>query len=172
LAIKREFVIIIEDASIIKIKTFLNMQFSVPQFIEHEPKIIGPLTFKQVIIVAIMLIPCIIFYFVLPFILFLILSLACLGLGVMLAVGKVQGIPITEVLLKSIGFNLKPKKYLWQKTETKKELTHVFYKKPTMSTTLKEEKKEEERLPLKIAEKSRLKKLLTELEIYRSTKSQ
>jgi len=145
------------------------MQFSVPQFIEHEPKIIGPLTFKQVIIVAIMLIPCIIFYFVLPFILFLLLSLACLGLGIVLALGKIQGIPITDVLLKSIGFNLKPKRYIWQKTEIKKELMPVFHKKPTATpTSLKE--KEEEKLPLKIAEKSRLKKLLTELEIYRATK--
>jgi len=147
------------------------MQFSVPQFIEHEPKIIGPLTFKQVIIVAIMLIPCIIFYFVLPFILFLLLSLACLGLGIVLALGKIQGIPITDVLLKSIGFNLKPKRYIWQKTEIKKELMPVFHKKPTAApTSLKEKEEEKEKLPLKIAEKSRLKKLLTELEIYRATK--
>ncbi|MGB9743522.1 MAG: PrgI family mobile element protein [Minisyncoccales bacterium] len=148
------------------------MQFSVPQFIEHEPKIISFLTFKQVIIVAIMLAPCIIFYFILPFILFLILSLACLGLGLFLAAGKIQGIPITDVLLKSIGFNLKPKRYIWQKKEVKQELTPIYKKSLIKPTELKAESKEkkEEKTPLKIAEKSRLKNLLTELEIYRATK--
>jgi hypothetical protein len=51
------------------------MRFSIPQFIEHTPKIIGPLTFKQFSFIGGAGAICFVLYFLLPQIIFIIFFL-------------------------------------------------------------------------------------------------
>ena len=54
------------------------MQFHIPQFIEHELKILGPLTFRQTIFVGIAAAVCFVLYFTigkLNFFIFLLISI-------------------------------------------------------------------------------------------------
>jgi hypothetical protein len=132
------------------------MRFTVPQFIEHEAKIVGPLTFKQFIFFLLAGAVCFILYFIVPFSIFLI---ACILLGVgaiILAFLRIGGRPLPTILGNFLKFSISPKMFIWKKTEA-----------PIMVFKKEEIKKEEaeEELPLKIAEKSQLKKLRTKIEI-------
>ena len=135
------------------------MRFSVPQFIEHETKIVGPLTFRQFIFIGGTGSICFVLYFLLPFSLFLMISVLLVGSGFALAFLKVNGKPLPLVLLSFLRFSLESKIYIWHK----KEQPTVIQKKEVKRSSVKKEEKKEG-LPLKIAEKSRLKKLHTEIE--------
>jgi len=139
----------------------MPMRFIVPQFIEHEPKIVGPLTFRQFIFVGIAGAICFILYFSIgkkSFSLFLLISVVLILGAMALAFGKIGGRSLPTVLANSLEFLISPKLYIWRKKETKVEIS---YKKEEIKVP--EEKVDE--LPLKIAENSRLKKLRTEVEI-------
>lgn len=133
------------------------MRFTVPQFIEYEAKIIGPLTFRQFVYVGIAGAICFVFYFIAPFYIFLI---SCLFLGVFslaLAFLKIGGRTLPTILGNFLRFSLSSKIYIWKKTEAP---VMVFKK----EVRKKEEATDKETLPLKIAEKSQLKKLRTQIE--------
>ena len=137
------------------------MRFTVPQFIEYEAKIVGPLTFKQFIYVGIAGAVCFVFYFTLPFYLFLI-SCFVLGVGALaFAFIKIGGRSLPTILANLLRFSLTPKMYIWRK----KEEPVTVYKKggPSPLKSGATEGKEEG-LPLKIAEKSRLKKMKIQIE--------
>ncbi|MFH1423413.1 MAG: PrgI family protein [Candidatus Nealsonbacteria bacterium] len=89
-------------------------QFTVPQFIEHEPKIVGPLTFKQFIFVGIAGAVCFALYFALPFFLFVMASIVIMLGGFALAFLKSGGRSLPVVLKNFFGFSLAPKMYLWK----------------------------------------------------------
>jgi len=131
------------------------MRFTVPQFIEHEAKIVGPLTFKQFIFIGMAGAVGFILYFTAPFYIFLIACLILGGGAVALAFLKIGGRDLPTVLGNSLKFLISPKMYIWRKKEA-----------PVRGFKKEEIKKEvpEEGLPLKIAEKSQLKKLRTQIE--------
>jgi len=131
------------------------MRFTVPQFIEMEAKIVGPLTFRQFIFIGIAGAICFVLYFTLPFSLFLLATIVLGSGAVAFAFLKIGGRGLPTILGNFLKFSLAPKIYLWGKKEVP---TEVFKKEMAKA----EEKKEE--LPLKIAEKSRLKKLRTQIE--------
>lgn len=132
------------------------MRFVVPQFIEYEAKIVGPLTFRQFVYIGIAAAICFILYFSMPFSLF-IAACVVLGIGALaLAFLKIGGRSLPTILANFLRFNLAPKMYIWKR----KEQVITMFKKEEVK---KEEEKEEE-LPLKIAEKSQLKKLHTKIE--------
>ena len=74
------------------------MEYQVPQFIEVEDKIIGPLTLKQFIYVAGAGGLCVVFFVYLPIIIALLLSAPVAALAAALAFYKVNGKPFIEVL--------------------------------------------------------------------------
>jgi len=132
-------------------------QFTVPQFIERETPIVGPLTFRQFIIMAIFGGIVFFLYFSIGktnFLLFLTFALILISVGLALAFLQIGGRPLPTILANFLRFIFIPKTYLWRK----KEIPIKVFKKEV----LKEEKKEE--LPLKIAEKSQLKKIRTQIE--------
>lgn len=132
------------------------MRFTVPQFIEHEAKIVGPLTFKQFVYVGIAAAIGFILYFSAPFSVFLV---SCVVLGILalaLAFLKIGGRSLPTIVANLLKFSLAPKMYIWKKSD--KPIT-VFKKE-----FKKEEKETEEELPLKIAENSQLKKLRNQIE--------
>lgn len=144
---------------IIKFKVvLLGMHFPVPQFIEYETKLVGPLTVKQALFIIIPGGVCFLLYLAFArtnFLLFLFPSILIMGAGISLAFVRIAGKALPEVLVNFFRFNISPKVYLW----TKKERPIMIFE-----LKKKEVKKIEEELPLKIAEGSRLRKVRTQIE--------
>jgi PrgI family protein len=92
------------------------MRFEVPQFIEIEDKIIGPLTWKQFVYLAggvgILLI---LFFAIDTFAIFVALGLPLGALSVSLAFQRVNNRPFSIFLESSINYFTKSKLYLWKK---------------------------------------------------------
>ncbi len=132
------------------------MRFTVPQFIEHEAKIVGPLTFKQFLFIGAAGVICFVLYFSLGklnFLLFLLISIILLIGSLVLAFLQIGGRGVPTILGNLLRFSLGSKVYIWKK----KEKQVIVFKK-------EEVEKEIEETPLKIPENSRLKKLRTEIE--------
>ena len=89
------------------------MQFQVPQFIEVEDKIFGPLTFKQFVYLAGGAGIGYILYRVLPIYLAAPLIMAFFGLGASLAFFKYNGRPFILALEHGFFFFVHSKLYLW-----------------------------------------------------------
>lgn len=135
------------------------MEFSIPQFIEQAPKIVGPLTWRQFLLVGGAAIIIFFLYFLIKhLIIFLLISIFLIGLAVVFAFIKIGGRTLPEVLTHFLSFSISSKLYVWQKRSIKPQ------------TILKKErvgiKKEEiEKISLlKIGEKSRLRDLSTQIE--------
>lgn len=112
------------------------MQFQVPQFIEVESKIVGPLTLKQFFYLAGTFLLNFVFYFFLAIPLWLITLLITGGLAIAFAFIKINGRPFSIFIGALIGYFLHPRFYLWQKAGTKpppKELGSLELKLKTSS---------------------------------------
>lgn len=131
------------------------MQFTFPQFIEREPKIVGPLTFKQFIFIGIAGGVCMFLYFIVPLTVFVILAIFLLGGAFALAFFKIERTTFPVFIKNLIIFLTRPKIYLWKKKSMPKK---IFREEETAS----EESKGKP--TLRIAGKSRLKQLFTRLE--------
>ena len=132
------------------------MRFTIPQFIEHEPKIVGPLTFRQFSFIGVAAAICFILYYTVPFSVFLIACLILGGGAMALAFLRIGGRSLPTIFGNFLKFSVSPKIFIWRKIEAP---IKVFKKE-----RIKKEEAEEE-LPLKIAEKSQLKKIRTQIEI-------
>jgi len=132
------------------------MQYYVPQFIESESKIIGPLSLKQFMLLAIPITVVIVLYFILKSLLVsLILGAILVGSGVTFAFFKFEGQDLLSVFNYGIIYLLKPKKYFW----AKKGEEAVFLKEKE-----KIEEKREASMPLKRTNESKLRKLSWKIE--------
>jgi len=130
-------------------------QFTVPKFIEHQAKIVGPLTFKQFIFVGAAGAVCFVLYFTIPFFVFILASIVIMLGGFALAFLKSGGRSLPTVLKNFLFFFFTPKMYLWKK---KSGLPPKIIEKEELP-------KEIEEAPVpKVVGKSRLKNLSTEIE--------
>ncbi len=96
------------------------MQVRVPQFIEHDPKLLGPFTMSQTIYIGAALFGTFILYVSIGstnFFLFFVLSGGMFGVALFLAFYKVEGLSISSVIKNSIDFNMKTKLYLWKRRQ-------------------------------------------------------
>ena len=91
------------------------MEYQVPQFIEVEDKIFGPLTIKQFIylaggggLVAILVLT-------LPLVFAIILGAPVAALSLALAFYKINGKPFIEILESGLTYFLGGRLYLWKK---------------------------------------------------------
>ena len=94
------------------------MRFEVPQFIEIEDKVIGPLTWKQFIYLAGGVGILVILYLWLPLILFIAFGLPFGILSASLAFHKINNRPFSVFLESILSYFGKAKLYLWRKRET------------------------------------------------------
>ncbi|MEK7156717.1 MAG: PrgI family protein [Patescibacteria group bacterium] len=101
------------------------MQFQVPQFIEVEDKIFGPLTFKQFIYIGGGLGASYILFRVLPIYLAAPLIAVVGGLAAGLAFFQFNGRPFIVGLENGFYFLLRSKLYLWNNTRKKKAAAPV-----------------------------------------------
>jgi hypothetical protein len=113
------------------------MQVRVPQFIEHDPKLLGPFTLSQTIYVGAALFGSFLLYITIGenFILFLFLAGSLFAVALFLAFYKVEGLSISAVIKNSVDYNISTRLYLWkrkqipiylslEKKEEKKEKTN------------------------------------------------
>jgi len=94
------------------------MQYQVPQFIEVEDKIFGPLTLKQFIYLAGGGGLCLIFFTLLPIYITAILALPVIILSLALAFYRVNGRPLIVALEHAFSYFLGSKLYLWKQRPT------------------------------------------------------
>jgi|CXWL01.1.fsa_nt_gi hypothetical protein len=92
------------------------MEYQVPQFIEVEDTIIGPLTLKQFIYLAGTIGLCVIFFAYLPTLVAILLSLPTAGFGWALIFYKVNNKPFIEVLEAGFNYLISKKLMLWKYT--------------------------------------------------------
>lgn len=95
-------------------------QFQIPQFIDVENKIVGPLSLKQFLYLAVAGIICFVFYFVLQLWLWLIIAAIFGGIAVSMAFVKYNGQPLAKIIWAAFNFFWKPKLYLWQRVPEEK----------------------------------------------------
>ena len=91
------------------------MQFQVPQFIEVEDKIFGPLTFKQFIYLVGGAAMCFVLYIILPFFFAVLLIIPFAGFSLALAFYKINNRPFISVVESALNYTLKGKLYVWKK---------------------------------------------------------
>lgn len=98
------------------------MQFQVPQFIEIEDKIFGPLTLKQFLYLAGGAGACVALYIYIPFKLIAILIIIPFaGFSLALAFYKINGKPFIDIVQAFFYYHINDKLYLWKKSEKKPE---------------------------------------------------
>ncbi|MEK7659499.1 MAG: PrgI family protein [Patescibacteria group bacterium] len=91
------------------------MKFQVPQFIETETKIVGPLTWKQFIWVALGVGLLLMFFRFLTGFWLIFVSMIVIAIFSALAFLRIEEMALIEYLMKALGFVLGPKKYLFKK---------------------------------------------------------
>ena len=134
------------------------MQFTVPQFIEQEAKILGPLTFKQTLYLVGTGAVIFFLYFSLAkvnFFAFILVTVFLVGLALAFAFLKIGGYSFSILLKNCLSFFASSKVYLWERKIA-----------PPKIIQKKEKPKKEviEEPTLKIVEKSHLRKLSTYIE--------
>ena len=98
------------------------MQFQVPQFIEVEDKIFGPLTLKQFIYLAGGIGVSAIFYLVIPYhFIAIVLAVPFVVFAIALAFYRINSKPFVEVLEAALSYYFKNKLYIWKKSDKKIE---------------------------------------------------
>ena len=107
------------------------MQFQIPQFIEVEDKIFGPLTFRQFVYLAGGAGTCYLVFRVLPFFLALPVMGIIMGFVVALAFFQYNGRPFIVAIEHGFYFFLHPKLYLWNNERKRQKATAVKTETPT-----------------------------------------
>ncbi len=91
------------------------MRFEVPQFIEIEDKIFGPLTWKQFVYIAGGVGLSAVLFFFTPFIIFVLLGIPVLALTFLLAFYPVNNRPFSNFLEAAVRYFQGNKLYFWRK---------------------------------------------------------
>ncbi len=95
------------------------MRYQVPQFIEIEDKIIGPLTIRQFIYIVGGLGMSFIVYTYIPFFLAILIIGAIIPTSLALAFYKINNKPFIDFLESAFLFYTKQNLYIWKKQEKK-----------------------------------------------------
>jgi hypothetical protein len=102
------------------------MRFEVPQFIEIEDKIIGPLTWRQFVYVAGGVGIITILYLSLPFLIAVIIGLPIGVLSASLAFHRVNNRPFSIFLESLVAYTTKKKLYLWKRETTQSVIEKTY----------------------------------------------
>jgi hypothetical protein len=104
------------------------MRYQVPQFIEVEDKIFGPLTFKQFIYLAGGAALAYICYKTFPIYIALFFMIAAVGLAVALAFYKINNRPFVKMLESAFNYFKGNKLYIWKRADKKPVGTEIEQK--------------------------------------------
>lgn len=131
------------------------MQYQVPQFIEIEDKIFGPLTLKQFLYLAGGGGICLILFTFLPLFIVVIVGIPIMAGAAALAFYEVNGRPLIVAAEHAFGYILGSKLYLWKQRQA--ETSKAIEKKPVQLT--------ESQMPVPKLSESKLKDLAWSLNI-------
>ncbi len=106
------------------------MEYQVPQFIEVENKIFGPLTWKQFVFMAGGIGLSVVIFLYLPFYFALLLAAPVIIFSIALSFYKVNNRTFIDMLAAGFSFYTKDRLYLWRKEVKPDEVT------PTAPTAL------------------------------------
>jgi len=100
------------------------MRFLVPQFIDRETRIVGPLTLKQFGFIGGAAIVCFFLWVFLKgyFFIWLLSSILVVFMGFSLAFVQVHGVSLPSMIQNLFSFLIKPKLFLWKKNEQKTDV--------------------------------------------------
>ena len=137
------------------------MRFQVPQFIEHEAKVIGPFTFRQFIYLGVPGAAAFFLYFLAPFFVFVVAAVFLGAFGFMFAFIKIGGRSLSTILLNFFNFTIAPKRYIWRKGRTLVQTPKAQYQQqqPVQKQPAKRE--------IKLIQKSKIKDLATRVDTAR-----
>ncbi|MBU2564334.1 PrgI family protein [Patescibacteria group bacterium] len=94
------------------------MQFQVPQFLDTEDKVIGPLTVKQFSYILVAAVIGLILFKLFNLFVFIILMIPIAAITFALGFVKIHNRPFIELIKNFFGFLKKPDYYIWKKPET------------------------------------------------------
>lgn len=109
-------------------------QFQVPQFIETESKIVGPLTLKQFLYLAVAGLASFLLFFVLKFLIWIMLTIVLGVIAIAFAFLKFNGRPLPLILKSAFLYYWNPRLYLWQREEGKAVLPQIQLSSPSKET--------------------------------------
>ncbi|HDH31294.1 MAG TPA: PrgI family protein [Candidatus Wolfebacteria bacterium] len=112
------------------------MQFQVPQFIDVENKIIGPLSLRQFLYLAGAGLISFMLFFIIQMWLWFLISVFLTIIALALALIKYNGKPLPEILWLAMGFIWRPRLYLWQR-----EVEEKFIEIPTTEAVISKREK-------------------------------
>src|SRR5579872_2467120 len=90
------------------------MQFQVPQFIETEDKVVGPFSLRQFAYVGAACVVTAIFYFMVATWLAILAGIIFIGGALAVSFIKVEGRPLSTIIMSAANFYWKPQTYVWQ----------------------------------------------------------
>lgn len=114
------------------------MQFQIPQFIEVEAKIVGPLTLKQFMYLAGAGGVSFAAFFIFQAWLWILITMFVAVIGIALAFIRYNGQPLPKIILYAFGFFWKPRLYIWQRMPEMKALEIPEYNIEEKRKSLKE----------------------------------
>lgn len=98
------------------------MQFQIPQFIDVENKIVGPLTLRQFLYLAAAGLLSFMLFFALQMWLWFLITVFLAVIALALAFIKYNGQPLPKILWLALGFTWRPRLYLWQREVIEREI--------------------------------------------------
>lgn len=111
-------------------------QFTVPQFIDIEDKILGPLSARQFLIILSMGLTDTLLYKLLSFWKFLLFGIPIFIIGVTFAFIRINGQPFHFFVLNMIQTFRKPQLRVWDKALTDAEVKHYLTSKTVAPTAV------------------------------------
>jgi hypothetical protein len=111
------------------------MQFQVPQFIETEDTIVGPLTLHQFIYVAIGTIISFMLFFILQIWLWLIITVVLMALSASLAFIKINGRSMSVFVQSTFGYIWSPRVYTLKSKSQEQKIGGVSIKSASTQTS-------------------------------------
>lgn len=101
-------------------------QFVVPQFIDAEDKIFGPVTARQFIILMVTFLLDFIMFRLLSFTMFMVLGVPLIIMGGVIAFVRINGAPFHYFILNLIQTSRKPRLRVWSREYSDSELRDLM----------------------------------------------
>lgn len=137
------------------------MQYPVPQFIERETRIVGPLNLKQAIFLGAAGGLCLLFWFILPTAVAIVMIILVAIIGVGLAFWKPGGRPLSDVIVSAVRHLFSTRQYLWKKSEAPQDFP-IISSQPQKKEEIKTH--EDDQALMELSPRSRLEKLKSRIE--------
>lgn len=141
------------------------MQYRVPQFIEHEAKILGPLNLRQSLMVGGVIAICFFLYFMFGqenFFAFLLVAGLLTGIALAMSFGQIEGQSLPKVIKNFLNFNVSPRIFLWKRKQTP---VYLSVSRPERSNIPKVEEKKAE---LKMTQQGKIGQLIKNIDFEKS----